>query len=86
MIVVHSYDNISLFVALIDIPVRLDDLCQRKAAVNNCFHLACLDQACKEDKIIDLLACWPQTGCHNLASLPLRFAGHTVCNIGTVVS
>jgi hypothetical protein len=60
-IMFHSDDDISLFVALLDIPVRIGHLFQRIASIYDRFYLPSLNQFCEEDKIFDLLTCWPQT-------------------------
>ena len=61
MLLPHSDDDISLFMPLFDIAVRLGDLLQRINPVYDRFDLSRLDQLCEEDKIFDLLTCWPQT-------------------------
>ena len=73
----HSDDDISLFVSCFDIPVRLGHLFQRIASIDDRFYLPRLDQLCEEDKIFDLLTVpasnpWPQT----LPFYRLLFAVH----------
>lgn len=48
MIVVHGDDDISLLVPLIDVPVRLDNLFQRIAPVDDRFELARFNQVFEE--------------------------------------
>ena len=55
----HRDDHISLFMPLLDIAVRLGDLFQRIASIYDRFYLPCFNQLCEEDKIFDLLTCWP---------------------------
>jgi hypothetical protein len=51
----HSDDYVSLFVTLFDIPVRLNDLFQGIASINDRFQLSSLGQLCQEAQIFDLL-------------------------------
>jgi hypothetical protein len=51
----HRDDYISLFVTCFDITVRLDDLFQRIASINDRFYLPRLNELCKKDKIFDFL-------------------------------
>ncbi len=71
----HSDDYISLFVSFFDIPVSLGSLFQRIASIYDRFYLPRLNQLCEEDKIFDLLTCWPQTRSRKLylfAAAPCR--------------
>ena len=57
----HSDDDISLFVPFFDIPVRLGHLFQRIASIDDRFYLSCLNQLCEEEQVFRLFACRPQT-------------------------
>ena len=48
--------NISLFVPLLDIAVRLDDLLQRIDPVDDRFDLARLDQFFEQEQVFELIA------------------------------
>jgi len=49
VVMFHSYDDISLLVPFVDIPVGLDNLFQRIAPVDDRFYLPCLDKLFEED-------------------------------------
>jgi len=52
----HRNDHISLFMPLLDIAVRLDDLLQRIDPVNDRFELARLDQSFEHEQVFELVA------------------------------
>ena len=52
----HSYDYISLFVSLIHIPVRFDNLLQRVDSVNDRFQLARFDELFERQQVFELVA------------------------------
>ena len=52
----HRNDHISLFMPLLDIAVRLDDLFQRIDPVNGRFHLARIDQFFEHEQVFELIA------------------------------
>ena len=52
----HSYDYISLFMPLLDIAVRLDDMLQRINPVYDRFKLARLDQFFEREQVFELIA------------------------------
>ena len=52
----HRNDHISLFMPLLDIAVRLDDLLQRIDPVNDRFELARLDQFFEQEQVFELIA------------------------------
>ncbi|GHO99931.1 hypothetical protein KSF_099790 [Reticulibacter mediterranei] len=54
----HSNDDISLFVPLVNIPVSLDDLLQGITSINDRFDLACFNQFFQEDEILRLWSCF----------------------------
>ena len=47
----HSYDYMSLFMSLFDIPVSLDHLLQRIAPIYDCFYLSRFNKLFKKDKV-----------------------------------
>jgi hypothetical protein len=51
IVVLHSYDNIALFVPLFNIPVSLDNLFQRIAQVNDRSYFPRFDQLFQENQI-----------------------------------
>jgi len=52
----HIDDNISLFVTLFNIAVRLDEFLQRINLVNRCFYLTRLHQLFKLQQVFELIA------------------------------
>ena len=52
----HRDDHISLFMPLLDIAVRLDDLLQRINPVYDRFKLARLDQFFEQEQVFELIA------------------------------
>jgi len=54
--VFHRNDHISLFMPFVNIPVRLDDLLQRIASINDRFHLSRLDQFFEHEQVFELVA------------------------------
>src|SRR5215471_642108 len=59
MALLHSDDDISLFVPLVNIPVGLDDLLQGIASINDRFDLARFNQFFQEVEILRLWGCCP---------------------------
>ena len=54
VIMIHSYDNMSLLVSLFDIPVSLDHLLQRIASIYDRFYLSCFNKLFEEDQVFRL--------------------------------
>jgi len=50
-VIFHGYDDIALFVSLINIPVGLSNLCPWIASINNRFHLPRLYELFEKDQI-----------------------------------
>lgn len=48
----HSDDDVALFVPLIDIAVRVDNLLQRIVSIDDRFDLPCFDKLFDENKIV----------------------------------
>jgi hypothetical protein len=52
----HSDDDVALLVSLVDIPMRLGDLFQRIAPIDDRFYLSRLNELFEEDETFGLLA------------------------------
>jgi hypothetical protein len=52
----HRDDDISLFVSFVDIPVRLDDLLQRIAPIDNRFQLSCFSKLFDGEQVFQFFA------------------------------
>jgi hypothetical protein len=52
----HRDDDISLFVSFVDISVRLDDLLQRIAPIDNRFQLSCFSKLFDGEQVFQFFA------------------------------
>src|ERR1700730_13033421 len=68
IVVLHSNDDVSLFVPLVNIPVSLDNLLQGIASINDRFDLARFNEFFQGDEILRRWGCCPSyeglTACH----------------------
>src|SRR5574337_260970 len=58
MTILKSYDDISLFVARVDVAVGLDDLVERVAPIDHRFELSRLGQTCEKAQVLCAPAYW----------------------------
>jgi hypothetical protein len=63
IVLLHSNDDISLFVSLVNVPVGLDDLLQGIASVNDRFDLARFNEFFEVHEIFSLWGCCPTYEC-----------------------
>ena len=62
VIMVYSYDDISLLVSHVNISVGFDNLFPWICSINNRFELSRLNQLFKKDQISRLFVCWTSNG------------------------